>query len=164
MRRVLTARVQRATRDHPDFATDETRQQDLRDAIEAIIARYRGIGFLNDAVFAETKAGSLRRRGQSRRMIAQTLSQQGIDRSTIDQALTAADEERPGDEADLDAARLLARRRRLGPYRITDLPDSAARFKADRRDAGVLARAGFTGGIIRKVLGASLDDLDDFDA
>lgn len=163
VRRVLTARIQRALRDHPDFAADETRQQTLREAIDAIILRYRGIGFLNDVVFAETKAGSLRRRGQSRRMIAQTLAQQGIDRSTIEQAMTVADDERSGEEADLEAARLLARRRRLGPYRTTDLPDAVARFKADRRDAGVLARAGFSGGVIRKVLGTTLDELDDFD-
>lgn len=161
VRRVLTARVSRAARQHPEFAADEARQTDLAAAIEAIIQRFRSAGFLNDATFAETKAGSLRRRGQSRRMIAEKLKAEGLDRSTIEAAMTAADEDRPSEEADLEAARLLARRRKLGPWRTTDIADTAARFKADRRDAGVLARAGFSGAIIRKVLGGGIEDLDD---
>lgn len=163
VRRVLMARVNRAARQHPDFAADEARQADLANAIEAILARFRSAGFLNDATFAETKAGSLRRRGQSRRMIAEKLKAEGIERATIEAAMSAADEDRPGEEADLEAARLLARRRKLGPWRTAEIPDMAARFKADRRDAGVLARAGFSGGIIRKVLGGSIEDIDDFE-
>lgn len=163
VRRVLMARVNRAARQHPDFAADEARQTDLAGAIEAIIKRFRSAGFLNDATFAETKAGSLRRRGQSRRMIAEKLRAEGIERSTIEAAMSAADEDRPGEDADLEAARLLARRRKLGPWRTAAVTDMAARFKADRRDAGVLARAGFSGSIIRKVLGGSIEDMDDFE-
>jgi regulatory protein len=163
VRRVLMARVHRAARQHPDFAADEARQADLATAIEGILKRFRSAGFLNDATFAETKAGSLRRRGQSRRLIAEKLKAEGIERATIEAAMSAADEDRPGEEADLEAARLLARRRKLGPWRTAPIPDLTARFKADRRDAGVLARAGFSGSIIRKVLGGSIEDMDDFD-
>lgn len=160
LRRVLGARIQRAIRSHPDFAADEARQADLRAAIEAILARNRALGLLDDTSYAETRAGSLRRQGRSRRHIAQTLGAQGINRTTIDEALVAADEERSPEDADLDAATVLARRRRLGPYRTSTLEDPAARRKADLRDAGVLARAGFSGSVIRKVLGSRIEDLE----
>ena len=53
-------------------------------------------------------------------------------------------------EGELAAALLLARRRRLGPFRAAPLP--AGDPAATRREQGVLARAGFPEPIVRRAL------------
>jgi regulatory protein len=160
LRRVLNARIERTVRLDPDFAADLDRRRDLIAAIETLVERHRKSGALNDAAFAEMKVRSLRQRGRSRRLIAQTLAAQGIDGGIVTQALVAFDEDRPPDAAEFDAADALARRRKLGPYRKVPPADKDAAQKARQKEFAVLARAGFSGAIIRRVLGRSAADLD----
>ncbi len=159
LRRVLQNRIRRAILQHPDFATDETRQAQLAEAIEAIIERHRATGALNDAAYAEMKVRGLRRKGRSRRMIAQKLGSQGIDRDLVGDALTTFDDGEEPEAAELTAARALAKRRRLGPYRTTPFSDEGARRKASQKDVATLARAGFSMRIIRQALDdAAIED------
>lgn len=146
LRRVLMARVERSAREHG------TERAEGVAWIEALLARYIESGLLNDAVYAEAKAASLRRRGASSRAIRDHLATRGVDAEVAVVALERTDEDGGGgesaeDSADVVAARMLARRRRLGPYRA---PDQRAQNRA--RDLAALGRAGFDYQTARRVI------------
>lgn len=101
-------------------------------AVRAVVARLVALGAVNDAAFAASRARSLGRAGRSRVAVAAHLAAHGVAKETAQAAL-------PEDpEADLDAAVLLARRRRIGPFRRVE-----ADAELRRRELGMLARAGF---------------------
>jgi len=101
--------------------------------IDAVLADMARMGLLDDRAWAEAKARALRRRGLSARALTARLLCKGAPRAEIDRLLAGED-----DAAELRAARALARRRRLGPWRTP--PDRAARRE---KDLATLARAGF---------------------
>lgn len=108
--------------------------------IEPVVEKALRLGLVDDARYAEARVGSLRRRGGSARGIRAKLAAKGVDRETVEAALEGED----GDEE--AAAHALARRRRLGPYRLRD----RAAFR--EKDLAALARAGFPFGIARAVV------------
>jgi regulatory protein len=87
------------------------------------------LGLLNDAAFAESRARGLALSGRSQRAIAARLMAKGIDPARARAALPE------GEETELVSALILARKRRIGPFRTAE-PDR-------NRELGVLARAGF---------------------
>ncbi len=129
------------------------RQRDVSGApeiIDELIARYTESGILSDERFAQTLATGLRRRGTSRLAIVHKLRSRGVDGEVAKLAVSGADTDTgAGGDAELDAARALVRRRRLGPFR----PESERKEK-HQRDLGVLARAGFSLDVARRALGA----------
>ena len=134
LRRVLLRRVERWSAAQPDAEAAAPAVQAARQAIDAVIARLVELGALSDAGFAETRARSLVRSGRSRRAVQASLVAKGV---AVDLARDAA-----GDDAaaELAAALVLVRKRRLGSYAVVGEADPrAARQKA----LGVLARAGF---------------------
>ncbi|MBW4092034.1 MAG: hypothetical protein HIU82_13140 [Proteobacteria bacterium] len=157
LRQVLARRLDRwahaaaATLDPADIAAALAA---ARPAIPAVVATLAAAGALNDADFAATRARALRRAGRSRRAIAATLAAKGVPAETARAALP--------DEAgsELAAALLLARRRRLGPFRAAPLPPDAPSGDAPagdasaaaRREQGVLARAGFAQDVVHRAL------------
>lgn len=146
VRRVLMRRVDRAARAHPDLD-----RETAAGWIAALVERWRAAGLLDDATFAEAKVRSLRRRGASGRRIRDALSAKGVDRDTIDAAVAQAD---PTDApAELEAARRLAKRRRIGPFRPAD-----ARAENRMRDLAALARAGFARDVAVRVIDADPDE------
>lgn len=105
------------------------------------------------------RTGSLFRRGVSTRVIRETLAAKGVSRETTAAALErlAADE---SGSLDRRAAVTLAKRRRLGPFRLAE--DRAARRD---KDLATLGRAGFDYETARFVIDAEdvdslLTDLD----
>jgi len=141
LRRVLMRKVERSARFHGTDAAEGARW------VDALIARFVATGLLDDAIYAESRAQSLRRRGASKRAIALSLRQKGVDGELIDEALAAADESE--DEPELAAAARLARRRRLGPFR-----PAPARRENRERDLAALARAGFSYDVALAVIDA----------
>ena len=134
LRRVLQRRVDRWAAAQPDAEAAAPVLEAARQAIDAVVARLVGLGALSDAGFAETRARSLVRSGRSRRAVQASLVAKGV---APDLARAAV-----GDDAaaELAAALVLARKRRIGPYSAKAAVDpKAARQKA----LGVLARAGF---------------------
>lgn len=111
--------------------------EEARAMIAAVIERLTGLGYLDDAAYARQKAESLHRRGGSLRLIRQTLKAKGVE---ADEAALS------GLGSDLAAARALARRRRLGPFR----PENRADHR--QRDLAALARAGFDYHTARQVI------------
>jgi regulatory protein len=87
---------------------------------------------VDDAVFAESRTRTLRARGWPARRIRLGLAQKGVERSVIDDALQ---NDEVGDD---EAALRFARRRRLGPWRMT------GRSEKRDRDIAAMVRAGFS--------------------
>ena len=121
------------------------RLADLRRLVRGVVERLVAAGIVDDAAFAASRARNLARGGRSRRAIAAHLAARGVSNGDAAEAL-------PDDpEGELAAALVLARRRRIGPFR----PPGAAEDRA--RELGVLARAGFSRETATRALGTALD-------
>lgn len=125
--------------------------------VETAMVRLAGLGYLDDGAFAQARAASLHRRGQASRAIRAGLAARGVAPDLVDAALSdlAAREGRA--DTDLDAALILVRRRRLGPYR-----PEAERAARRLRDLAVLARAGFSHDVARRVIDADRASLEEW--
>ena len=111
--------------------------------IDAAIADLMAKGLLDDASFAKGRAVSLSRKGLSRTRIARGLRAKGLAGETIEEALGK-------DIDDLDQARRLVKRRRLGPLRPGGIT-----VETRRKDLAALARAGFSFAIAARALDGS---------
>lgn len=146
LRRMLARRVLRWARsaisagDDRDAVAREAAT--AREAARAIVARLVATGAVNDAAFAEVRAQKLLRRGRSRRAATAQLMAKGVDASIARAALPE------GPDAEIAAALVLARRRRIGPFRPAQADPATL-----RREFGILARAGFPGHVAACALG-----------
>ena len=141
LRRVLMRRVARSAEAHGTNAREGGR------LVDDLVARYLRAGLLDDRAYAAQQAASLRRRGGSRHAIRGKLALKRVERALVDETLDALDE--GSGQGELSAACALVRRRRLGPLR----PETA-RALHRQKDLAVLARAGFSLALARRVLGA----------
>lgn len=149
LRRVLRQRLDRAV-----YAYGPE-QNASPDDIETILNECEATGLIDDARYAAHMAESWLVRGESVRAIQARLSRKGVASIVIDEALTTLKQTHP--DADMQAAVALVRRRRLGPLRPTERREDSI-----KKDLGVLARAGFTYHLARRVLEAE-DDAALFD-
>ena len=133
LRRVLTRRVRRRS---PDAV------QPAAALIDALVARYRESGLLDDAAYAAARVQSLHRRGESMRAMRARLAAKGVSAADAADAVSGLRAAAP--DPDLAAACAFARRRRLGPFRRT-AADHA-------RELGAFARAGFSRRVAEAVL------------
>ncbi len=140
-RQVMMRRVARAARFHGSDAEEGAK------LVEDLVRRFTENGYLNDQAYAEVLAGGLHRRGGSARAIRVKLMQKGLDAETVEGALAGLSEET--EEPELAAALVLARKRRLGPYRQQD-----ARRDMREKDLAAMARAGFGYDMALKVIDA----------
>lgn len=118
---------------------------DAADA-DALIAEFERVGYLDDAdLAAQVMYAAVERKGQGRRVIAQTLQGRGIPRDVVDAALA----ELPDDDAEraLEFARQKARS--MG---------SLDRDAALRRLHGQLARRGFPGSVAMTAARTALEE------
>lgn len=131
----------------------------VKQAIDAIVAKFVDAGVIDDKAFAQTKARALHRRGTSTKLTRNRLQMAGVDGATLEGAMQALDQEldtNPG-QREWQAAVALARRRKLGPYR-----PAAERKDKRNRDLAAMARAGFDYDVARKVIDAAdVDALDE---
>jgi len=148
LRRVLMRRVDRSARHH------EIDREQAAAAIDDIIMRFIASGLLDDAQFARARATTLHRRGLSARAIRAKLMEKGVARAEINAAIDGFGD--TDDNPELTAAARLARRRRLGPYRI-----EGKRDEARKKDMAALARNGFGYAIAQIVIdAATIEDLE----
>jgi regulatory protein len=134
LRRVLIRRVDRWAQTQPDREAAAPVIAAAHQAIEPLVEKLAALGAVSDTGFAETRARTLLRSGRSRRAVQARLVEKGV---APDLARAAAGED---DEAELAAALVLARKRRIGPYGPAQPDDHQA---AHHKALGVLARAGF---------------------
>jgi regulatory protein len=152
LRRVLNRRVRRAE------MADAPIIDNVKQAIEAVVAKFVAAGMIDDQAFAQTKARALHRRGTSSRLTRQRLKFAGVDDDTLDKAMAGLDQELDTDprQREWRAAVALARRRRLGPFRQKDRKDNR------NRDLAAMARGGFEYDLAKKVIDAvGPDSLDE---
>ena len=127
----------------------------VRGFIAELIERYQSSGLIDDSRLAENAVRSLRARGKSARAIEHKLSAQGVEQGSIASALGA--DRRANADAELEAAKALVQKRRLGMFR-----PEAERAEKRRKDLAVLARAGFDFDICRRALGSGNVADDEF--
>lgn len=152
LRRVLLRRIARAAMQHPEAAA--TQWATLRAEADTIVASCIDKKFVDDGVFAAAQAKRARAQGKSARLVAAKLQQHGLSRDQIALALATADAEQEadggGEGAEYRAALRLAQRKKLGRFGV-GVPDPQQNLRA----FGVLARAGFSSAIARRVLQSS---------
>lgn len=140
-RRVLMGKVDRSLA-HWGGERDEAAA-----LVDAVLEKLAGLGYLDDSRFAENRARSLHRRAASTRHIRAALASKGVATEDAAAALSALAEDVA--DPDLAAALALARRRRLGPWRI-----DGRRAEFRDKDLAVLTRAGFPWEAVRAVIDA----------
>ncbi|MBV9828242.1 MAG: RecX family transcriptional regulator [Alphaproteobacteria bacterium] len=138
LRRVLQRRVWRRA------GRDSDASRDIAPLIDALVARYRAAGLLDDEAYAAARARSGLGRGHSPRRIAAGLAAKGVASGDITSALDALRESVP--QPELAAALAFARRRRLGPYRTRPVT------QGDQRELAAFARGGFSRSTAQAVL------------
>jgi len=141
LKRVLTRRLERDARLHgPNPDVDAG-------TVAALVRRFLEAGLVDDAAWARGRAAALHRRGRPLADIRQALA---ADETAPDDISAALDSLAPdAAAADLAAALVYARRRRLGPFRPP--VDREARY---RQDLAALARRGFSYAIASQVMAA----------
>ena len=153
LRRVLERRVDRWARraaGELDGATVAAGAAAARGMVRDVVARLVAVGAVNDATYAESRARTLVRAGRSRRAAAAHLAAKGVDPAIARSVL-------PDDaETELAAALVLARKRRIGPFRRGASPDEAQQ----RRELGTMARAGFAQDVARQALAMDADQAE----
>lgn len=143
LRRVLSRRIDRSVRAQGLDAVE------AHAWLEALLAKLIRGGLLDDRAFAETKAHALRAAGQSAWTIAQKLRQKGVAEELVEREVAQVEASLP----EREAARIWARKKRLGPYR----QDPAEREARRERDLASLARAGFSDEIAREIVDGGVD-------
>ncbi|HEX8534092.1 MAG TPA: regulatory protein RecX [Allosphingosinicella sp.] len=123
-----------------------------RPDLDAMIKRFKDLGYIDDGAFASSRAASLQRRGYGERRVAQALQAAGIGEED------AADANAQAREGALAAALRFAERRRIGPFAAVEL-DREARQKA----FAAMMRAGHPMEVVRRVLEASPGEIPDSD-
>ena len=157
LRKILEKKAKRRI---PD---DEDAPEDLSAWIDAIIIKCREYGYVNDAQYGRIRANTLARRGWGERRILRDMTFKGVDEDLAKEVLATLQEEEG--ISDQSSALLLARKRKVGPYRrgpaLDDLPQDE-KMKLERREMGIFARAGFGLYVARTIIHASdADELEE---
>jgi regulatory protein len=113
--------------------------------IEALIARFAELGYIDDAGFARMRSGSLLRRGFGARRIAQDLNAAGIDEEIRQDCA-------PDEGAARRAVLAMARRKGLGPFTRGADADQALDPALREKQMASLLRAGHAMGHARALL------------
>jgi regulatory protein len=111
--------------------------------LAALVSRYVELGYVDDEAYARMRGTSLLRRGYGQRRVAQSLAEAGIE-ADVRSAVAGSDGQLR------QAALVLARKRRLGPFGRA-VPDRETREK----QVGVMLRAGHSMDMARKMVDAA---------
>ncbi len=153
VRAVLLRRIDRWAREAGNLGTDgdvvSAICAEARQASARIAGSLAATGAVDDQAFAQSRVRSLTRAGKSQRATAAHLAAKGVPPGLIEQAGSR------DAEAELAAALIHARRRRVGPFAVT--PMDADKL---RRAMASLARAGFSGSVAHRALRMSQDEAE----
>jgi len=141
LRRLLERRILRAERKGAAVPPE------ARTWIDSIIKEMLRQGYVDDGRFARSLAEKYRKAGKSQNYIRQKLTLAGVASDVQDETLS---ENTDDEDAELNAALLLVKKRKLGCFRREE---DRALFR--KKDLAVLARAGFSYQTAVKALGDS---------
>jgi regulatory protein len=129
-----------------ELATELRRRNVPDEAAGAVLERFDDVGLIDDAAFAaDFVERQQRRRGLSRRALAQELRRKGVGSEEAAEAVAVV-----SDDDERGLARALVERRLAG---VRNLPYD----KAVARLVGMLARKGYGGGLAYAVVREALD-------
>lgn len=139
---VMMRKVKRSCMEHKDQDYEECKKM-----VDELADKFEKLDLLNDDVYARAKVASFRRKGLSRSMIINKMRMKGVDTEKSLSELLKIDKENQYNDEDpeLTAALKLAKKKKIGPYFIGEEQNI-------RKSLGVLARAGFSYDISKKVL------------
>ena len=120
-------------------------KKEVTTIIDEIINNLENNKIINDELYSDSKARMFLKRGYSLNKINQSLRMKGIDNKYIKQSLDKIKDQEI--EPDFVSALKLCKRRRIGPVR----PESN-RELFYKKDMGILARAGFSFDLSKRVL------------
>lgn len=148
MRRVLARKIatwaRRASKTSEDESATSAAVARAESAAAAVVASLRTSGLLDDARFAEQRAGRLTRAGKSRRAVELSLVKSGVG-TTLARDASSSDA-----DTELAAAVMHTRKKRMGAF-ARDV-EAASDPKVRRRWLGSLARAGYSFGVAERAL------------
>ena len=146
--RVLDRRVDRWARTAEGVEAETLRV--VKTLVRSVADKLAAQGAIDDGAFAESRARKLARSGHSRRAIAAHLAARGVAAETVATRVpVTADDE-------FAAAIACALRRRIGPFRRKPVDT-----EGERRELGMLARAGFGHDIAVRALTLPPDEAED---
>lgn len=163
LKQVLQRRIRRwgmrAIRAGMNDEDVQEHEQRCRPWIDEIVVAMEGLGAVDDAGYARSRALSLTRSGRSRRAVKAHLQTKGVEGDTLDHALDdslgeASDE--AGQEAELAAALVLARKRGVGPFQRPGRPQ-----KELHKVLAIFARNGFSQDVAQRALAMELDEAEE---
>ena len=128
-------------------------KKEVTSIIDQIISNLEKNKFLNDEMYADSKARMFLRRGYSLNKINQSLRNKGIQDEFVKKSIDKIKENEI--EPDFVSALKLCKRRRIGPLR----PESN-RELFYKKDMGILARGGFSFELSKRVLELKKDEFD----
>lgn len=139
---VMMRKVKRSCMEHEDQDYEECRLM-----VDQVADKFEKLEILNDDVYARAVVTSLRRRGVSRTMIINKMRVKGIESNKALAELNKVDAENYDghEDPELLAGLKLARKKRIGPFFIGEEQNI-------KKSLGMLARAGFSYDIAKKVL------------
>ncbi len=116
--------------------------------------------FIDDKRFAEIKVRSMRRQGNSQRLIYAKLKEKGLSNNVIQSAIDIVDE--GYENAEMIAALRFIKKRNIGIYyKNKKINDETNEYTLRDKWFGTLSRNGFTLEVIRKVI--NIKDIDNAD-
>lgn len=139
-RRVMTRKIDRSCKHHKE----QDREASLA-LLDGAIATFTRMGLLNDDAYLTGMVNSLRRRGLSRQAILSKLQQKGLNSAQILETVAHYAEAYSAGSSELIAALMLARKKRLGPFRRAEEYDR-------NKELAALGRAGFDFDVAQKAL------------
>tara|TARA_X000000368_G_C22918852_1_gene662091 strand:- start:147 stop:707 length:561 start_codon:yes stop_codon:yes gene_type:complete len=128
-------------------------KKDISDLIDKILANMESNKILNDEMYSDSRARVLLRRGYSLNKINQSLRNKGIENKYIINSINKIKEDKI--EPDFISALKLCKRRRIGAVR-----PNANRELFYKKDMGVLARAGFSFELSKRVLNLEVEEFN----
>ena len=128
-------------------------KKEVTSIIDQIISNLEKNKFLNDEMYADSKARMFLRRGYSLNKINQSLRNKGIQDEYVKKSIDKIKENEI--EPDFVSALKLCKRRRIGPLR----PESN-RELFYKKDMGILARGGFSFELSKRVLELKKDEFN----
>ena len=120
-------------------------KKEVSEIINNIVSNLEKSHFLNDSLYSDSKARMLFRRGYSLNKIGHSLRSKGIEQKNIKLSLEKIRKEKS--DPDFVSAMKICKKRRIGPIR-----PEANRELFYKKDMGILARAGFSYEISKKIL------------
>ncbi len=134
-REIMIRKIKRSCAHHTD--------QDFEHCLEALdetVQKFIDVGLINDETYTRGMVHSLRRQGKSKRAIEAKLRTKNVPQNLVKLKIEEYDEEHKDADTELISALILARKRKIGPYKKESFDENTD----IKKHLSIMARAGFS--------------------